>query len=96
MAIAITLLYLLAAIALNRVGATPLANAPADSEATKPDLSSVDKKVIIQLFQWNWQSVGDECEHFIGPAGYGYVQGASAGLLRPPLRDLSICIYFRL
>ncbi|KAJ8701160.1 hypothetical protein PTI98_004117 [Pleurotus ostreatus] len=74
MAIAITILYLLAAIALNRVGATPLANAPTDSEATKPDLSSVDKKVIIQLFQWNWKSVADECEHFIGPAGYGYVQ----------------------
>ncbi|KAF4581535.1 hypothetical protein EYR38_002864 [Pleurotus pulmonarius] len=23
---------------------------------------------------WNWESVGEECKCFIGPAGYGYVQ----------------------
>ncbi|KAF9491857.1 alpha-amylase-domain-containing protein [Pleurotus eryngii] len=74
MAISITFLYLLAAIALNRVGATPLANTPTDSEAATPDLRHAEKTVIIQLFQWNWESVGDECERFIGPAGYGYVQ----------------------
>ncbi|KAF9650417.1 glycoside hydrolase family 13 protein [Thelephora ganbajun] len=32
------------------------------------------KEVIIQLFQWNWDSIANECRDFIGPAGYGYVQ----------------------
>jgi len=26
-------------------------------------------EVIIQLFQWNWDSVANECRDFIGPAG---------------------------
>ncbi|KAF4602879.1 hypothetical protein EYR38_003283 [Pleurotus pulmonarius] len=73
MAIYTTVIYLLAAIALNSVAATPLVNTP-DSEATKPDLNEVEKRVIVQLFQWNWESVGEECKRFIGPAGYGYVQ----------------------
>ena len=33
------------------------------------------KTVIVQLFQWNWDSIGQECQEFIGPAGYGFVQG---------------------
>ncbi|KAJ7230813.1 glycoside hydrolase [Mycena rebaudengoi] len=32
------------------------------------------KTVIIQMFQWNWNSVASECTNFIGPAGYGFVQ----------------------
>ena len=32
-------------------------------------------EVIIQVFQWNYNSIADECERFIGPAGYGYVEG---------------------
>jgi len=32
------------------------------------------KEVIIQLFQWNWDSIANECRDFIGPSGYGYVQ----------------------
>ncbi|KAG8970027.1 hypothetical protein FRC03_011826 [Tulasnella sp. 419] len=32
------------------------------------------KGVIIQLFEWTWDSVAAECTNFIGPAGYGYVQ----------------------
>ncbi|KIY53725.1 glycoside hydrolase family 13 protein [Fistulina hepatica ATCC 64428] len=31
--------------------------------------------VIVQMFEWDWNSVADECTNFIGPAGYGYVQG---------------------
>jgi len=31
-------------------------------------------EVVIQLFQWNWDSIANECRDFIGPAGYGYVQ----------------------
>ena len=26
-------------------------------------------EVIIQLFQWNWDSIANECKNFIGPAG---------------------------
>lgn len=33
------------------------------------------KNVIIQMFQWTWDSIAAECTSFIGPAGYGYIQG---------------------
>ncbi|KAG9227054.1 hypothetical protein CCMSSC00406_0008254 [Pleurotus cornucopiae] len=36
--------------------------------------SDVKKEVIIQMFQWDWDSIGEECTEFIGPAGYGFVQ----------------------
>jgi len=36
------------------------------------------KDVIIQMFQWNWDSIAQECTDFIGPAGYGYVQVSPA------------------
>ncbi|KZP07860.1 carbohydrate-binding module family 20 protein [Athelia psychrophila] len=36
------------------------------------------KDVIIQLFQWNWNSVAAECTTFIGPAGYGFAQVSPA------------------
>ncbi len=32
------------------------------------------KNVIVQLFEWNWNSVARECRDFLGPRGYGYVQ----------------------
>ncbi|KAH8099619.1 glycoside hydrolase superfamily [Cristinia sonorae] len=32
------------------------------------------KPVIIQMFQWSYASVAQECKEFIGPAGYGFVQ----------------------
>jgi len=31
--------------------------------------------VIAQMFEWTWDSVAAECVDFLGPAGYGYVQG---------------------
>ncbi|KAJ6572799.1 glycoside hydrolase, partial [Mycena vulgaris] len=34
------------------------------------------KTVIIQMFEWTWNSVAAECTNFIGPAGYGFVQGS--------------------
>ena len=36
---------------------------------------SGDKSVIIQIFEWTWDSIAAECTNFIGPAGYGFVQG---------------------
>ncbi|QRV78356.1 alpha-amylase [Ceratobasidium sp. AG-Ba] len=32
------------------------------------------KKVIVQMFEWSWDSIAAECTSFLGPAGYGYVQ----------------------
>ncbi|KAJ7108322.1 glycoside hydrolase [Mycena epipterygia] len=32
------------------------------------------KAVIIQMFEWTWDSIATECTDFIGPAGYGFVQ----------------------
>ncbi|KAJ7056051.1 glycoside hydrolase [Mycena amicta] len=32
------------------------------------------KTVIIQMFEWSWNSIATECTNFIGPAGYGFVQ----------------------
>jgi 1,4-alpha-glucan branching enzyme len=26
------------------------------------------------MFEWNWNSIGEECRNFIGPAGYSHVQ----------------------
>jgi hypothetical protein len=37
---------------------------------------SGSKPVIIQMFEWKWDSIATECRDFIGPAGYGFVQGA--------------------
>jgi alpha-amylase len=32
------------------------------------------RKVIANLFEWNWNSVARECRDFLGQRGYGYVQ----------------------
>ena len=37
---------------------------------------SGSKTVIIQMFEWDWDSIAAECKSFIGPAGYGFVQGS--------------------
>ena len=42
-----------------------------------------NKSVIIEMFEWNWDSVAAECQNFIGPAGYGFVQGT---LIKPQPR----------
>ncbi|EKM53319.1 glycoside hydrolase family 13 protein [Phanerochaete carnosa HHB-10118-sp] len=36
------------------------------------------KNVIVQMFEWTWDSVAAECYNFIGPAGYGFVQVSPA------------------
>ena len=33
-----------------------------------------DARVIVQLFEWPWADVAEECEAFLGPAGYAAVQ----------------------
>ena len=60
------------------VAAGGLSSAPVPAAATPPDSSvSADGSngnVIMNLFQWNWDSVAAECTSTIGPAGFGYVQ----------------------
>ncbi|HWV48220.1 MAG TPA: alpha-amylase family glycosyl hydrolase, partial [Microbacterium sp.] len=61
------------------IGALALtASAPATA-ATPPPTTTVDSPngrgdVILNLFQWTWDSVAAECASTIGPAGFGYVQ----------------------
>lgn len=56
-----------------------VAAAPFGENATTSSIEgrapSGSKAVIIQMFEWNWASVAAECTNFIGPAGYGFVQG---------------------
>ena len=58
----------------------PLAHSFLFSSSAPHDLSarssSGSKTVIIQMFEWDWDSIASECKNFIGPAGYGYVQGS--------------------
>ncbi|KAG9223428.1 glycoside hydrolase family 13 protein [Pleurotus ostreatus PC15] len=50
-------------------------SAPQSSLGTLADRApSGAKLVIIQMFEWTWDSVAAECTSFIGPAGYGFVQ----------------------
>src|SRR5689334_6809679 len=41
-----------------------------EAAATPPG----SRKVIANLFEWNWTSVASECQNFLGPRQYGYVQ----------------------
>ena len=52
----------------------PAAHAVPVANVTRRAPSS-SKSVIIQMFEWTWDSVAAECTNFIGPAGYGFVQG---------------------
>ena len=74
----IALTFLLASFWLWSVVARPL-NTVNDIRARAP---SGDKTVIIQMFEWTWDSVAAECTNFIGPAGYGFVQGMSPDMCR--------------
>ncbi|GJE98243.1 glycoside hydrolase family 13 protein [Phanerochaete sordida] len=42
------------------------------------EAESASKNVIVQMFEWTWDSVAVECTSFLGPAGYGYVQVSPA------------------
>jgi len=60
---------LLATAALALTGLTGIA-APATASAP----SNGNGDVVLNLFQWTWDSVAAECTSTIGPAGFGYVQ----------------------
>lgn len=52
-----------------------------DTRSRAPDelLITRPPDVIAQMFEWDWDSVAAECTNFLGPAGYGFVQGESNG-----------------
>ncbi|KAM0751842.1 glycoside hydrolase [Meredithblackwellia eburnea MCA 4105] len=39
-----------------------------------PSNNNQKGNTIVQLFEWNWNSVAQECTNVLGPAGYGYAQ----------------------
>ncbi|KAI0067436.1 glycoside hydrolase [Artomyces pyxidatus] len=39
--------------------------------------------VIVQMFEWTWDSIAAECSNYLGPSGYGYVQ------VSPPQEHIS-------
>ncbi|PPQ71147.1 hypothetical protein CVT26_010840 [Gymnopilus dilepis] len=43
-------------------------------QALQQNVPTGSKSVIIQMFEWNWDSIAAECTNFIGSAGYGFVQ----------------------
>jgi hypothetical protein len=45
--------------------------------------TGIAKNVIVQMFEWTWDSIAAECTNFLGPAGYGYVQGVYFSILGP-------------
>ncbi|GAA4736879.1 hypothetical protein GCM10023216_32730 [Isoptericola chiayiensis] len=55
-----------------------LAATPATAAVPTPDpvVDSPNGRggVIVQMFQWTWDAIADECTSTLGPAGYGYVQ----------------------
>lgn len=50
--------------------------APATAPTPSPVVPSPNGRgnVVLNLFQWTWDSVATECTSTIGPAGFGYVQ----------------------
>jgi len=53
-----------------------------DTRSRVPDESLITRlpDVVAQMFEWDWDSVAAECTDFLGPAGYGFVQGESNSL----------------
>ncbi|KAF9449615.1 carbohydrate-binding module family 20 protein [Macrolepiota fuliginosa MF-IS2] len=58
---------------LSSVSFVLAARAPSNVTLNKRTPSG-SKTVIIQMFEWSWDSVAAECTNFIGPNGYGFVQ----------------------
>ncbi|KAF5364605.1 hypothetical protein D9758_005615 [Tetrapyrgos nigripes] len=54
-----------------------------NASAIQARAPSGSKSVIIQMFEWTWDSIAAECTDFVGPAGYGFVQ------VSPPAEHVS-------
>jgi len=47
---------------------------PAQTVSDAPQQDTPASQVFVHLFEWDWPSIGRECEEFLGPAGYSAVQ----------------------
>ncbi|KAF8632286.1 hypothetical protein AX17_004885 [Amanita inopinata Kibby_2008] len=56
------------------IHASPLSAPTHELDSRAP---SGSKTIIVQMFEWTWDSIASECTNFIGPAGYGFVQGTN-------------------
>ncbi|WP_369370307.1 alpha-amylase family protein [Promicromonospora sp. Populi] len=56
------------------LGLVAVAAAPTVERADAATPPHGDGDVILNMFQWTWDSVAAECANTIGPAGFGYVQ----------------------
>ena len=66
------LLALSTLLALAAAAPSPRQNTGKGARVQRPEAcgrSKLSSDVIIQLFQWNWDSIANECTNFIGPAG---------------------------
>ncbi|MDR7303808.1 alpha-amylase [Haloactinomyces albus] len=63
----------LRALAVAAAATLATVTAPAAVAGAQPAAPD-GKDVIVQLFQWNWDSVARECTDVLGPKGYGAVQ----------------------
>lgn len=61
--------FLMLAAALGGAALVPAATGTPEAPATAPVNGP-----IIQMFQWPWESIGQECTNFLGPKGFGAVQ----------------------
>ncbi|KAJ7212586.1 glycoside hydrolase [Mycena pura] len=69
------LLPLLAWLLPSTLAASQSIDMPSDATADLNARAPLGTKtVIVQMFQWTWDSIAAECTDFLGPAGYGFVQ----------------------
>ena len=52
----------------------------ANASALGARAPSKANNVIVQMFEWDWDSIAAECTNFLGPAGYGFVQGRKTAI----------------
>ncbi|MEM1251310.1 MAG: alpha-amylase family protein [Cyanobacteria bacterium P01_H01_bin.21] len=61
-----------ALVCLLGMGGCQVATQPPPTAGRQPLASS--RSVVVQLFEWRWSDVAQECETWLGPYGYGAVQ----------------------
>ena len=64
------------------LGLVASAATPAAEPARAATPEHGDGDVILNMFQWTWDSVAAECADVVGPAGFGYVQ------VSPPMEHI--------
>jgi alpha-amylase len=61
-------LLMVATLALGACSADEKQTAPLEAKSTAPT------DVFVQMFEWRWNDIAEECENVLGPAGYAAVQ----------------------